>query len=248
MEGRREGYWFLLWSYPNFVADCCCTGVRTFLLKVHTSLLPFNISVLCLYSLFFLFVDLWHFKIPASRPCWLSSLLVLSCTPSTPVFSSPQKPTFSNSNSTRNQVDEEPLSGCTTSKSLFICNSFLAVVASGMVVVCKQCNNSQQRWDLQWIVESIQPIRLWRPCVMRVRGPKMLDELCKRIQHCCNLQCRRCHRARERFARESACWNSKRGEKMGRVKRSGVGGRKREEKTRIFPPLPLSFFPPSTYP
>ena len=237
MEGRGEGYWFLLESYPNFVADCCCTGVRTFLLKVHTSLLPFNISLLCLYSLFFLFVDLWHL-IPASRPCWLSSLLVLSCTPSTLVFSSPQKPTFSNSNSTRNQVDEEALSGCTTSKSLFICNSFLAVVSSGMVVVCKQCNNSQQRLDLQWIVESIQPIRLWRPCVMRVRGPKMLEELCKRIQHCCNLQCRRFHRARERFARESACWNSKRGEKMGRVKRSGVGGRKREEKTRIFSPLP----------
>ena len=201
MEGRGEGYWFLLWSYPNFVADCCCTGVRTFLLKVHTSLLPFNISLLCLYSSLFLFVDLWHFKIPASRPCWLSSLLVLSCTPSTLVFSSPQKPTFSNSNSTRNQVDEEPLSGCTTSKSLFICNSFLAVVASGMVVVCKQCNNSQQRLDLQWIVESIQPIRLWRPCVRRVRGPKMLEELCKRIQHCCNPQCRRFHRARERFAR-----------------------------------------------
>ena len=30
------------------------------------------------------------------------------------------KPTFSNSNSTRNQVDEEPLCGCATSKSLFI--------------------------------------------------------------------------------------------------------------------------------
>ena len=30
------------------------------------------------------------------------------------------KPTFPNSNSTRNQVDEEPLCGCATSKSLFI--------------------------------------------------------------------------------------------------------------------------------
>ena len=119
MEGRGEGYWFLLWSYPNFVADCRCTGVCTFLLKVHTSPLPFNISLLCLHSLFFLFVDLWHL-IPASRPCWLSSLLVLSCTPSTPVFSSPQKPTFSNSNSTRNQVDLEPLCRCATCKSLFI--------------------------------------------------------------------------------------------------------------------------------
>ena len=40
--------------------------------------------------------------------------------PGTPVFPSPQKPTFPNSNSTRNQVDEEPLSGCATSKSVFI--------------------------------------------------------------------------------------------------------------------------------
>ena len=31
-----------------------------------------------------------------------------------------QKPTFPNSNSTRNQVDEEPLRGCATSQSLFI--------------------------------------------------------------------------------------------------------------------------------
>ena len=40
--------------------------------------------------------------------------------PGTPVFPSPQKPTFPNSNSTRNQVDEEPLCGCATCKSLFI--------------------------------------------------------------------------------------------------------------------------------
>ena len=40
--------------------------------------------------------------------------------PGTPVFPSPQKPTFSNSNSTRNQIDKEPLRGCATSKSLFI--------------------------------------------------------------------------------------------------------------------------------
>ena len=33
-------------------------------------------------------------------------------------FPSPQKPTFPNSSSTRNQVDEEPLCGCATSKSL----------------------------------------------------------------------------------------------------------------------------------
>jgi len=38
----------------------------------------------------------------------------------TPGFPSPQKPTFPNSNSIRNQVDEETLRGCATSKSLFI--------------------------------------------------------------------------------------------------------------------------------
>ena len=57
--------------------------------------------------------------------CGLSLLLVLSIaprgfSPGTPVFPSPQKPTFPNSNSTRNQVVEEPLCGCATSKSLFI--------------------------------------------------------------------------------------------------------------------------------
>ena len=36
------------------------------------------------------------------------------------VFPSPQKPTLPNSNSTRNQVDEEPLCGCATSKSLLL--------------------------------------------------------------------------------------------------------------------------------
>ena len=36
----------------------------------------------------------------------------------TPVVSSLLKPTFPNSNSTRNQVDEVPLGGCATSKSL----------------------------------------------------------------------------------------------------------------------------------
>ena len=52
-------------------------------------------------------------------------LLVLSFAPrgfslGTSVFSSPQKPAFPKSNSTRSQVDEEPLCGCATSKSLFI--------------------------------------------------------------------------------------------------------------------------------
>ena len=65
---------------------------------------------------------------PGSNPgvdamCGLSLLLVLSLAPrgfslGTPVFPSPQKPTFPNTNSTRYQVEEEPLCGCATSKSL----------------------------------------------------------------------------------------------------------------------------------
>ena len=60
------------------------------------------------------------------NPCSLHGLLLVlsfaprGFSPSTPVFPSPQKPAFPNSNSTRNQVDEEPLCGCATSKSLFI--------------------------------------------------------------------------------------------------------------------------------
>ena len=67
---------------------------------------------------------------PGSNPsgdaiCVLSLLQILSFSlrgfsPGTLVFSSPQKPAFPNSSSTKNQVDEEPLSGCATSKSLFI--------------------------------------------------------------------------------------------------------------------------------
>ena len=57
--------------------------------------------------------------------CGLSLLMVLSLaprgfSPGTSAFPSPQKPTFSNSNSIRNQVDEEPLCGCATSKSLLL--------------------------------------------------------------------------------------------------------------------------------
>ena len=48
------------------------------------------------------------------------SLAPRGFSPGIPVFPSPQKPTFPNSNSTRNKVGEEPLSGCATSKSLFI--------------------------------------------------------------------------------------------------------------------------------
>ena len=75
---------------------------------------------------------------PGSNPsidtiCGLSLLLVLSLaprgfSPGTPVFPSPQKPTFPNSNSirNRNRVDEEPLCGCATSKLLLIFLSLFA--------------------------------------------------------------------------------------------------------------------------
>ena len=63
---------------------------------------------------------------PGSNPgidaiCELRLLFVLSFaprgfSPGSPVFPSPQKPTFPNSNLTRNQVDKEPLCGCATSK------------------------------------------------------------------------------------------------------------------------------------
>ena len=48
----------------------------------------------------------------------------LLCSERSPVFPSPQKPTFPNSNSTRNQVDQETLSVCATSKLFFICYLF----------------------------------------------------------------------------------------------------------------------------
>ena len=71
----------------------------------------------------------FHQSIPGLNPdidpvLRLSLLLVLSPAPrgfssGAPVFPSPQKPTLPDSNSNRNQVDEEQLSFCATSKSLF---------------------------------------------------------------------------------------------------------------------------------
>ena len=57
--------------------------------------------------------------------CQLSLFLVLffaprGFSPGSLVFPSAQKPTFPNSNSTRNQLDGEPLCGCATSKSLLL--------------------------------------------------------------------------------------------------------------------------------
>ena len=51
--------------------------------------------------------------------CGLSLLLVLSLAPRGFSPGTPQKPTFPNSNSTSNQVEEVRQSGCATSKSLF---------------------------------------------------------------------------------------------------------------------------------
>ena len=73
--------------------------------------------------------------------CGLSLLLVLSLaprgfSPGTPVFPSPQKLTFPNSNSTRNQVDEEPLRGCATYKSLFILFIYLIRTKRSLVTWC----------------------------------------------------------------------------------------------------------------
>ena len=75
---------------------------------------------------------------PGSTPgvkaiCGLSLLLALSLaprgfSPGTPVLPSP--PTFPNSNSTRNQLDEEPLCGCATCKSLFV---YLFIYLNGQV-------------------------------------------------------------------------------------------------------------------
>ena len=80
---------------------------------------------------------------PGSNPgvdtiCGLNLLSVLSFaprgfSPGTPVFPSPQKPTFPNSNATRNQVYEEPLCGCATCKSLFI-YLFILIPASGFIL------------------------------------------------------------------------------------------------------------------
>ena len=82
---------------------------------------------------------------PGSNPrvdaiCGLSLLLVLSLAPRSfspgiPVFPSPQKPTFSNSNSTRNQVDEEPLCGCATCKSFYLLFIYLTVLVKLILTV-----------------------------------------------------------------------------------------------------------------
>ena len=96
---------------------------------------------------------------PGSNPdvdaiCGLSLLLVLSpaprgFSPGTPVLPSPQKPTFPNSNSTRNQVDEEPLCGWATYKSLFIYLFTWKTGDSKCLEVGGQLWKSRQLWQLR---------------------------------------------------------------------------------------------------
>ena len=63
----------------------------------------------------------------ASHQCGPGSILLLGryfAPRGSAVSPSPQKPAFPNSNSTRNQVDQETLSVCATSKLSFICYLF----------------------------------------------------------------------------------------------------------------------------
>ena len=125
-------------------------------------------------------------QIPASTPyvgwvcCWLSPLLREVSGyygfPGTTVFPSPQKPTFPNSNSTRNQVDEEPLCGCATCKSLYIylCIRYLNFVSTksdrsltssvlsstAFSSLCRNCNSvvaaeKKDSWAFwNWMIRS----------------------------------------------------------------------------------------------
>ena len=79
-------------------------------------------------------------QIPASCLSGLSfssfgSFAPRGFSPGTPVVSSLLKPTFPNSNSTRNQVDEVPLGGCATSKSLLLSTLRKGVGARGFFTV-----------------------------------------------------------------------------------------------------------------
>ena len=58
--------------------------------------------------------DMWVVFVVSYLPC------SERFSPGSMVFLSPQKPTFPNSNLSRNQVDEKPLAGCATSKSLLL--------------------------------------------------------------------------------------------------------------------------------
>ena len=92
---------------------------------------------------------------PDSNPgvdaiCGLSVLLVFSFaprgfSPGTPVFPCPQKPTFPNSNSIRNRVDEEPLCGCATSKSSSLLLLLLLFIIIILLLSAQQIPNRNLR-------------------------------------------------------------------------------------------------------
>ena len=91
--------------------------------------------------------------------CGLSLLLVLSLaprgfSPGSLVFPSPQKPTFPNSNSTRNQVGEEPPCGCATSKSLFIYFLFISLQIMLLpILIC--CHLKKILWRLKTKIQVL---------------------------------------------------------------------------------------------
>ena len=108
--------------------------------------------------------------------CGLSLLLVLSLAPrgfssGTPVFPSPKKPTFPNSNSTRSQVDEEPPCGCATCKSLFIylfIYLYLFIYFSlDLVYLCSEKTDVRQPWTLKsWGGKLTLSTQLMKPKFM----------------------------------------------------------------------------------
>ena len=110
---------------------------------------------------------------PGSNPgvdaiCGLSLLLVLSFaprgfSPGTPVFPSPQKPTFSNYNSTRNQVDEEPLCGFAAFKSLVI------------LFIYYLCNVTKFLLYLHYLTGNCTEMKPMTSKTHSVRDPKKCD-------------------------------------------------------------------------
>ena len=79
----------------------------------------------------------------------------------TPVFPSPQKPIFPNSNSTRNQVDEEPLCGCATSKSLFIYFLYLFYLSPSSFVLLSSRDSATMVTDVTLLLSINYQLIRW---------------------------------------------------------------------------------------
>ena len=85
----------------------------------------------------------------------LSLLLVLSFaprgfSPGTAVDPSPPKPTFANSNSTKNQVEEEPLCGCVSYISLFL--PFIIIIIN---VPAYTLNQNYSKGPTIWLLREM---------------------------------------------------------------------------------------------